>query len=62
MRNALRLAWTLLCADGQAVIFWFAPMHETLLLVFVARLLQRKAAIITGGGDAIYVPEIDRGC
>jgi glycosyltransferase involved in cell wall biosynthesis len=61
IRHAVKLAVDLLRSDTQAVIFWFAPMYETLLLSLVTKLLQRKVVIITGGGDAVHVPEIDWG-
>lgn len=61
LRNLLRLITYCLRAEVDVVIFWFAYLYETPLLAAVSKLLGRKVALITGGIDATYVPDIDWG-
>jgi len=47
--------------DVQVVIFWFVVPLYTSFMALIARILGRKVLIITGGADAVYVPDIDWG-
>jgi glycosyltransferase involved in cell wall biosynthesis len=44
-----------------AVVFWFASTNVTPLLALVAKGLGTRVVVITGGKDAVYVPELDWG-
>lgn len=61
LRNLLKFINLCLRAEGGLVLFWFAYLYETPLLAAVSKLLGCKTALITGGIDAVYVPEIDWG-
>jgi len=46
--------------DASAFVTWFADYHAA-LIVFMARLLGRKAVIFAGGQEAICYPELKKG-
>lgn len=63
-RVALNLAlylYRLIRYDVGVVVFWFATTNFVPLLARVAKLLGRHVVVITGGQDAVYVPDIDWG-
>jgi SAM-dependent methyltransferase len=47
--------------DVPVVVFWFAATNYGPLMAALAKLLGRKVVVITGGIDAVYVPDIDWG-
>jgi glycosyltransferase involved in cell wall biosynthesis len=47
--------------DVHAVIFWFATPTYAPMLALVGKLLGAKILVVTGGSDAVYVPDIDWG-
>lgn len=53
--------YRLLRLDAQVVVFWFVVPLYTTVMALVARILGKKIMVITGGGDAVYVPDIDWG-
>lgn len=59
--HVVQLVYRLLRHDVRVVIFWFATTNMVPLLAAVTRLLGRRVVVITGGSDAVYVPEIDWG-
>lgn len=64
VRGLLHLAqfvYRLLRFDVRVVVFWFATTNMVPLLALVAKALGRKVVVITGGNDAVYVPDIDWG-
>lgn len=61
LRNLLKFINLCVSAEVGLVLFWFAYLYETPLLAAVGKLLGCKVALITGGIDAVYVPEIDWG-
>jgi glycosyltransferase involved in cell wall biosynthesis len=56
-----RYVYSLLRDNRRAVIFWFASKNYAPVMAMVARLLGRKVVVITGGKDAVYVPDLDWG-
>jgi glycosyltransferase involved in cell wall biosynthesis len=63
-RGAISLAYflyRLFRYDVRAVVFWFATPTYAPLLAFVGKLLGARILVITGGFDAVYVPDIDWG-
>lgn len=61
LRNLLKFITLCVNAEVGLVLFWFAYLYETPLLAAAAKVLGCKTALITGGIDAVYVPEIDWG-
>lgn len=61
VRNLLKFITLCYQAEVGLVLFWFAYLYETPLLAAVAKGLGCKTALITGGIDAVYVPEIKWG-
>jgi glycosyltransferase involved in cell wall biosynthesis len=59
--NLARFVYRLLRYNMRAVIFWFASKNYAPAMAAIARLLGRKVVVITGGKDAVYVPDIDWG-
>ena len=45
----------------QAIVFWFVTVPLVPLMVVIAKALGRKVVVITGGSDAVYLPEMDWG-
>ena len=46
---------------AQAIVFWFVTVPLVPLMVVIAKVLGRKVVVITGGSDAVYLPELDWG-
>lgn len=59
--NILRFIYYLLRGNAKAVIFWFVTTPHSSLMAIIAKLIGRKIVVITGGGDAVYVSDIDWG-
>jgi glycosyltransferase involved in cell wall biosynthesis len=53
--------YRLLRYNMRAVIFWFASPNYSPTMAMIAKMLGRKVVVITGGKDAVYVPDIDWG-
>jgi glycosyltransferase involved in cell wall biosynthesis len=53
--------YRLLRYNMRAVIFWFASQNYSPAMALIAKLLGRRVVVITGGKDAVYVPDIDWG-
>ncbi|CAA9351648.1 MAG: hypothetical protein AVDCRST_MAG40-2939, partial [uncultured Gemmatimonadaceae bacterium] len=47
--------------DVRVVVFWFAVANYAPVLAWLAKRLGARVVVITGGQDAVYVPEIDWG-
>lgn len=45
----------------RAVVFWFVPTNYAPPLAMLARLFGVRVLVITGGEDAVYVPDLDWG-
>ncbi|HEU0299094.1 MAG TPA: glycosyltransferase, partial [Longimicrobium sp.] len=64
VRVALNFAaflYRLVRHDARVVVFWFASTWYAPLMALLARGLGRRVVVVTGGMDAVYVPEIDWG-
>lgn len=59
--NVGRYVRRLLWSDIRVVVFWFASTNYAPAFAAVAKLLRIKVVVITGGRDAVYVPDIDWG-
>lgn len=59
--NFAAFLYRLLRHDARVVVFWFASTWYAPLMTLLAKLLGRKVVVVTGGMDAVYVPEIDWG-
>lgn len=59
--NFARFVARLLRADVRAVVFWFASTNYAPAMAIIAKLLRVKVVVITGGKDAVYVPDISWG-
>lgn len=59
--NVLLFVYLLFRLNVRVVIFWFAATNYAPLLGTIAKLLGRRVIVITGGIDAVYVPDIDWG-
>lgn len=60
-QHVLLFLYRLLRHDVRIVVFWFATANLVPLLARLAKLLGRKVVVVTGGQDAVYLPEIDWG-
>ncbi len=61
VRNLLKFLYYVWRLDIKIIIFWFADGERTLMMAKLSQWLGRKTVLITGGGDAVYLPELQWG-
>jgi len=61
IRNLLLFTYYLTVKHARAAVFWFAPVGYGPTMAGIAKLLGRAVIVITGGWDAVYLPDLDWG-